>query len=188
MEKSEQFEDLVAEVLQRFLRQNGAPALSASETTGFVSRLGALIVERGLPPPPIPPDDRKPGELPEAEVTALAARVVGETSPPMLADAARQLVKACFYPEFRECRNSFRAATADGACRRQQLERALKRISGSHCVDCPHWQSLAPSAHARYLAAEWCGDVREFETHPAVFLPEDFRALRVWIRQQARGA
>jgi hypothetical protein len=112
----------------------------------------------------------------EEECALLIARVMAGLAGPRLAEAARQLVKACFYPEFKTCRDSFREVAADGSCRRQELARVRGRISGAHCVDCPHWVALTPAQHIAYLTHEWRGDAAEFSAHRDVFLPEDFRA------------
>ena len=75
---------------------------------------------------------------------------------------------------------------ADCTCRRQEFARVRLRISGAHCVDCPHWVALAPAQHEKYLAREWHGVVLDFTAHRGVFLPEDFRALRLWLHARAR--
>jgi hypothetical protein len=124
----------------------------------------------------------------EQEFAPLVAQVIAGCEEALLADAARQLVKACFYPEFKVCRDSFREVTRDGVCRRQQLERVRSRISGTHCVDCPHWIALPPEGHQDYLRSEWHGSPEMFDAHRSVFLPEDFRALRRWLHHTARLA
>jgi hypothetical protein len=98
------------------------------------------------------------------------------------------MVKACFYPEFKVCRDSFREVGRDGACRRQELARARTRVSGTHCVDCPHWVALDPLEHAEFLAREWHRDAHVLAANRGVFLPEDFRELRRWLWAAARQA
>ena len=181
------FSRRVEAVLVRFFRQNGARPPSVALQREFAARLHALIGERGLPPPLAPGEQGRPGGMSEAECAPLVARVLGGAGDPLLAEAARQLVKACFYPEFRICRDSFREVTTEGVCRRQQPERVRTRVSGAHCVDCPHWIDVAPERHPEFLASQWCGDVTEFHAHREMFLPEDFRALREWLHAAARG-
>jgi hypothetical protein len=188
----QEFCPLVGAVLTRFFVQNAQPQPSAAEIAGFSARLWALVIERGLPPPLTPGDAGAPKEISETECAPLVARVVGDATNPLLADAARQLVKTCFYPEFKTCRESYRAVTPDGVCRRQELVRARKRVSGSHCVDCPYWQELEPAAHAEFLGKMWCPSTGSglaagtgFAEHRDIFLPEDFRALRRWVRARA---
>ena len=146
----------------------------------------SLIAERGLPRALTPAEQGEPGELSEEECAPLVARALGGANDLLLATAARQLVKACFHPEFKKCRDSFREVSPDGSCRRQDLGRVLRRVSGAHCVDCPHWVALTPVQHEKYLAREWRAGGKEFAAHQAVFLPEDFRALRCWLHARAR--
>lgn len=186
MEFAGEFEQIVTRVLMRFLAQSGRGTIPSTEVTRCAAQLSELVSERGLPRPLRADEQGAPGGMSEDECAPLVARVTAEVTEPLLTDAARQLVKACFYPEFKVCRDSFRECGRDGACRRQQLERARTRISGSHCVDCPHWVALAPDAHAAYLHREWRGDRAEFQTHRDIFLPEDFRALRRWLHAAAR--
>lgn len=191
---AEEFERLATAVLKRFLAQNGRSPLPDAEMAGVAARLWSLVAERGLPRPLAAHECGAPGGLAEAECAPLVARALGAVSEPLLADAVRQLVKACLHPEFKTCRDSFREASPDGVCRRQQLARVRGRVSGTHCVDCPYWVELAPGEHAAFLAREWRsapagrenGD--EFQAHRAVFLPEDFRRLRRWLHARARQA
>jgi len=177
-ERAAQFGGLVQTIVRRFCAQNDTAPPSVPMSAEFSARLWALVEERGLPRPLAPDELGAPGEMSEAECAPLVARVLPEGAPPLLAEAARQLVKACFYPEFKTCRDSFCATTSEGACRRQELARVRKRVSGTHCVDCPHWVALAADEHEAFLRGHWRGDPHEFSAHRAIFLPEDFRALR----------
>lgn len=184
------FVQLTGAILERYFWQNTRPLPPAGEIIAVAGRLWALVSERGLPRPLGPAERGEPGEMSDAEVTPLLDRVLGEM--PLVwreefAAPVRQLVKACFYPEFKSCRDSFRECAPDGSCRRQQVSRARGRISGAHCVDCPHWIALSPEQHAKYLAKEWRPEgLAEFVDHRGVFLPEDFRALRLFLHRQAR--
>ncbi|MBL9203288.1 MAG: hypothetical protein JNL39_22465 [Opitutaceae bacterium] len=183
---AEEFPEIVGAVLRRFCAQNAQPSPPAAEVAAFAARLRALVAERGLPRPLAPGEIGAPGGMAEAECAPLVARVAGAGAPPLLAEAARQLVKACFYPEFTVCRDSYRETGADGSCRRQELARARGRVSGSHCVDCPHFVALEPAAHLALLDRAWRGDPARLHTHREIFLPEDFRALRRWLHRAAR--
>jgi len=185
---AEDFDRLVRAVLDRFFRQNGQAPLPAEIAGGFSARLWALVGERGLPPPLAPGDPGAPRDWPAAEVAPLVARVLSPDTEggALLATAARQLVKACFQPEFRTCRESYREREADGSCRRQQLARVRERVSGAHCADCPYWTVLDAERHGRLLRRAWAGDPAELDARRDVFLPEDFRALRRWLRERAR--
>jgi hypothetical protein len=195
------FGQLVDAIVARAVRQNAQPVPPAADRAALAAGLWALITERGLPRPLAPAERGAPGEMSEAEVAPLLARALGDVPPASreaLAGPARQLVKACFYPEFKTCRDSFREVAPDGSCRRQELARALGRVSGAHCVDCPHWVALNPEQHARFLARAWRPPTvaapaagrdgpAEFMAHRGVFLPEDFRALRRFLHALARA-
>lgn len=198
MQSETEFVRVVEAVLRRYGAQNGQ-AVEPAQLEAMAARLAALVRERGLPRP-LADDERGEaggaggvgaaggaGGLPEEVCAALAARVAGVGAGPMLAEAAKQLVKACFYPELGTCRNSYREVGRDGACRRQELARARGRVSGSHCVDCPHWVALTPGAHRGLLQGAWCDGAAAFEENRGVFLPEDFRTLRHWLHAAARG-
>lgn len=183
----QEFSRLVSAVVARFFAQNNRTPPAETERMALGERLWALVEERGLPRPLAREERGEPGEMSDEECAPLVARAMGTASDPLLATAARQLVKACFYPEFKTCRDSFREVAPDGSCRRQELKRVLGRLSGAHCVDCPHWVALAPEQHERFLAREWRTGAAEFTAHRAVFLPEDFRALRRWLYARARA-
>jgi hypothetical protein len=180
-----EFERLVSAVVTRFAAQKSR-TIPAAQITLMARQLGDLVRERGLPPPLAEGERGAPGGMSEDVCAPLVGRVVAGTDEPLLADAARQLVKACFYPEFTECRDSYREVSPDGSCRRQELPRALGRVSGVHCVDCPHWVALPSAAHGELLEREWRGDPALLAEHCGVFMPEDFRALRHWLHAAAR--
>jgi hypothetical protein len=179
----------LAVVLRRYARQNGIEAAGGAEAeiARVAGRLGELVARRGLPRPLGPGETGTPGGMSDAETAPLVAEVLGGVAAPWLADAARQLVKACFYPEFTECRESWCEPAKDGGCRRQDLARVRLRVSGTHCVDCPYWTAPEPAAHAAKVAAAWQAGAEAFAAGRDVFLPEDFRAVRQWLRAAARG-
>lgn len=183
-----EFHARAAAVVRRWCQQTDTPPPSNVDVAAFVARLWTLVAERGLPPPPTAGVVGAPREMSEAESAPLVERLLVGDAETKWGDLARQLLKACFYPEFTTCRDSFRAVSPDGACRRQERGRAAKRISGSHCVDCPYWLSHEAGTHATLLREAWCGDPTAFDQDRDVFLPEDYRALRRWIRARARSS
>lgn len=184
----EEFSRLVGAVLTRFFAQNGREGMTVEAGAAVGARLWDLVAERGLPRALRAGECGAPGGMSEDECGPLVARVLGETNDELLAGAVKQLVKACFYPEFTVCRDSFREPTKDGGCKRQELTRVRGRISGTHCVDCPHWVALTPEQHEAMLAREWrVGGAEKLTENLDVFLPEDFRALRRWLHARARA-
>lgn len=186
-ESWDEFGRIVNAVLMRYARQLSRPDPAPEAVLRFVTRLREVIEQRGLPRPLRDDEIGVPGSMSEAECAPLVARMIAGSDDTWLADAARQFVKACFYPEFKVCRDSYREVGRDGACRRQELERAKGRISGAHCVDCPHWTALPAGDHVGLLAREWRSGAQTFMAHRDVFLPEDFRALRCWLHAAARS-
>lgn len=188
----EDFCIIVPQILQRFADQNDLSPFPVAELEQIAARLWSVIEERGLPAPLGPDEVGSPGDLPDGECTPLVARVLGDVAEPQrekLAVPVRQLVKACFHPEFRHCRDSFREVSPDGSCRRQQIDRVRTRVSGTHCIDCPHWVAFTAGQHVKFLEYEWQpGGRADLATYLAIFLPEDFRKLRHLLYAKARGS
>ncbi|MES1167091.1 MAG: hypothetical protein ABUL68_03735 [Pseudomonadota bacterium] len=185
------FAGLVGTCVRRFLAQNDRPPLPDPWLAEYAARLWAVVNAAGLPRPLAAGESAEPGEMPADRVVALSARIFhGLDLPGRHADLdtpTRQLLKACLQPEFRQCRDSYREVT-DGICRRQEFTRARERVSGSHCVDCPYWTALQPDEHERLLNRAWVsGCPEDLTRHREVFLPEDFRALRMFIWRQIRA-
>lgn len=177
-----EFSERVDAVLVRYLAQQGVTVTEA-RAARFGRGLADLVRRRGLS------DAEGTGGGPvwrDEELVPLAGELIEQDDPAAVGEAARQLVKACFYPELAVCRDSFRAMGADGLCRRQELARVRMRVSGSHCVDCPHWLALAGEEHRALLETAWRGSPAEWRESREIFLPEDFRALRQCLRTLAR--
>jgi hypothetical protein len=186
------FAALVGTCLRRFLAQNGRPPLPDSLLAKYGAQLWVVVNEAGLSRPLVDSESGEPGEMPADRVAGLVAKIFhGLGLPGGHADLdtpTRQLLKACLQPEFRQCRDSYREVV-DGVCRRQELDRARGRISGTHCVDCPYWVALRPDQHDALLAKSWVsGRPGDLARDREVFLPEDFRALRVFMWCQIRAA
>jgi hypothetical protein len=184
------FAALAGENMRRFLSQNRLASLSEAQLAAYLARLWAVVSAAGLPAPLSEEDQGEAGEMSPERASELAQRVFsglelahrqGDLETP-----TRQLLKACLQPEFRQCRDSYKEVV-DGACRRQELRRVLTRVSGSHCVDCPYWVALRADQDAALLAKAWVAPSREdLAEHRGVFLPEDFRALRLFLWRLSR--
>jgi len=180
---SEVFVELVGAMLARYCRQNRLPPLPDSERNAIGARLWVMISVRGIPLRIPEGESNSRPEMKADEVAPLVATILENCSrADDLAVPVRQLIKACFQAERSQCRESYKETRSDGQCRRQQLERVRSRVSGTHCVDCPYWNELNPDAHERFLVEAWCGNPEEFTANREVFLPEDFRELRGWLR------
>lgn len=182
-----EFEAAVSRIVKRFFAQNTAPAPALEALAALAGRLADVVRDYGLPPP-LPPGVRgEPGGLDDGILGIMMERVLDGARNPLLAEVTKQLIKACFCPEFKTCRDSYRETKGDGSCKRQDLDRVRRRASGSHCVDCPYWVSLTTVQHEKLLTRAWCGNPEEFAAHRDIFLPEDFRALRLWLHAAARS-
>jgi hypothetical protein len=181
------FAALGSACLRRFLAQNEKPALPEAELARLAARVWRVMAREAALLPAAGPEWR---EIPAALVESMAREILDEVLPAGknadLAVPVRQLLKACLQAEPVRCRESYREVVG-GSCRRQDLARARGRISGAHCIDCPHWVALEADRNAALLERSWVvGPVTRFQAHRDVFLPEDFRALRRWVRQAIR--
>ncbi|MEN9662358.1 MAG: hypothetical protein RL324_1307 [Verrucomicrobiota bacterium] len=175
-----QFATLVAACLRRFLAQNDRPAVPETELADLGARFWKAVSREAYRPPA----DIAWREMPAALVEQLAAEILDDS---MAAERrgdlnvpVRQLLKACLQAEPERCRESYREVVG-GHCRRQELARARSRISGTHCVDCPHWAALDGDENLILLARAWAeGPAETLSGNQGIFLPEDFRALRTW--------
>ena len=169
------FPEIVGAVLRRFFAQNARTPPPPAESAALAARLSALIAERGLPRPLAPGEIGAPGGIAEAECAPLVARVAGAGAPPLLAEAARQLVKACFYPEFTVCRDSlsrvrrrWRVPPAGAGARARPHQRgALRRLPALGRAEAGGTRGLAAARVAR-----GAGDAgRAWRDFPARGLP-----------------
>lgn len=189
------FEAEVRTIVARMLHQDGGPAVSPGVIEAGICGLWEAAEAIGWPPPLSAGVTRRAGETPgaalEPRAVAAVAGVEGEAERTRLLPVIRQLLKACVYPEFTECRDSYRAAGVDGRCSRQQPTVAAARISGSPCVDCPYFVTLPQPDHEALLRAGWIGAAAgALRPDSSVFLPKDFRALRrfLWLRSRFGSA
>lgn len=175
-----EFAALISACLRRFLAQNARPALPEPELAGLTARFWKAVSREATKSSA----EIEWREMPAALVEELAREILADS---MTAERredlnvpVRQLLKGCLQAEPVRCRESYREVVG-GHCRRQELARTRGRISGAHCVDCPHWVALDAKKNAALLERAWVeGPPAGFQAHRDVFLPEDFRALRTW--------
>jgi hypothetical protein len=184
------FSALAGACVRQFFAQNRWPALPEALLSVYTAQLWTVVNEAGRPRPLADDDPGESTEMPAGRVADLIERVMAglpfSERHAELDTPTRQLLKACLQPEFRECRDSYREVVK-GSCRRQDLERVRQRISGSHCVDCPYWVALRPDEHAALLAKAWApSSTVPLAEYREIFLPEKFRALRLFLWRAAR--
>jgi hypothetical protein len=179
-----EFARLISACLRRFLAQNGKPAAPEAELAGLTARFWHAVSREASTAPAGGLEWR---EIPPERIEALVGEIMDDSmASEFRADLSvpvRQLLKACLQAEPVRCRESYREVVG-GRCRRQELDRARGRISGAHCVDCPHWVALDAAKNTALMERAWVeGPVSGFQAHRDFFLPEDFRALRIWARR-----
>ncbi len=174
------FDELATSVLLRYARQNDWGDIDPATLRPAIVGLQNAIRGMGLPPP------GARGELDDFVFDAILREI--ESAGPLeerWEHPVRQLAKACFYPERGDCCESYCETDKRGRCKRQSLEKGRERISGAHCVDCPHWTESTPEEHTALLEQAWQPGPVTFEEVRELFLPEDYRALRRFIRTLA---
>lgn len=192
------FVRLASDCLERYLRVNGVTlGGSANLCSVWVARIFEGVERVGWPAPLSPatrcgPPEKSADDLEGRVKTVFPAEEAARLSPSdgeRVRAGIQQLFKACTYPEFTLCRDSYRQAGTNGVCKRQQLTVAQTRLSGVACVDCPYTVSLSAEQHVRLVKAAWGpNNLNTFDDNPMCFLPEDFRQLRrfIWLHVRSR--
>jgi hypothetical protein len=177
--RDREFASLVEAVLARGLQQTGQRALEPDESAALVTALCDLGREGGWALRFAAGSDEMPGAVVAEWVSRLKA--ASPDRGPEFAALLKQLLKACFQPAPETCRDSYRECDSAGRCRRQERAYDLARLSGAHCVDCPHWTRYSERDHLAWLGKEWRSGADELENSRGIYLPEDFRRLRGWV-------
>ena len=143
-----------------------------------------VIENEGLPQPL---SNKETGEAKAPDYdyyTSLVESVLSQLPRHRSEDSLRillwQLFIAMLGREFKSCRLSYQELDPQGDCARQSLDNCNDRISGSHCEDCPYFIALSSPQHRKLFTRSWVGDQPVKEEELAVFLPEDFRGLRIF--------
>lgn len=172
------------EITERYFRQIKLGCPSSNYVNHLWSEIWTLVHQEILPPCLAPSEIGAPTGVEEGRLSylieTLLVRLPRHRTDDRLRALAYQVYVALLAPEFRACRQSYTAASIDESCPRQELNHCHDRISGSHCEDCPFFVALTEPHHRRLLKRFWRGDPAQFVQNPDSFLPEDFRALRVF--------
>lgn len=185
--------EALAACTARLARLSGTAAPPREELEALADALwerhGALRPPGGWTVRETPEELDAAGVAAEQERIRAALARRGRAVPPLLEPHLRHLARLVAQPDFTRCRDSFRAATAGCIPARQKADVAAGRISGSHCVDCPHFVRLDAEENRALLLGAWHeGGRAALGEAWEVFLPEAFRDLRRVLHRARHGA
>ena len=191
--EAEAFAALVKPIVERFCGQNNLPQLDAETLAKFSTALWDIAHETGISAPLAEGEKGEPKGLEPEEKTELMTELLDRVEPEEaqfeIAFMGKYFLAAMVQPEFANCRLSYCKANEEGEYRRQDLEYCKKRISGSHCVDCPLFIQTEPEKHPQILQVQWKAvDDSVLHNNLAVFIPEDFRQFRYFLHLYRRWA
>lgn len=179
----EVFIDLTIPVAQRYLRQT---RIFPQYTDQLQKLIGTIWDIVHLNPLPQPLNNREVGEAKDADeglIQGLMGKIENQNGGPLpepLQIFSFQILVTLTQPEFKTCRMSFTEKDAEGCISRQDRSYCADRISGSHCEDCPYFTALSQEKHEKFLSKLWAGDTSRLQEQLALFLPADFRFLRIF--------
>ncbi len=179
------FVEIGMEVTKRFFKQSDALPPSDAYITSLWKSLWSTVLAEGLPQPLAANEIGEARTLDDAYLLTLATGTLGRLPRHRTEDILRtfciQLLITLLSPEFKSCRQSYSHTDATGQCARQSPNHCRDRVSGSHCEDCPFFVALSKDQHRKLLGRNFGPDHQTVWTaHTDLFLPEDFRALRVF--------
>lgn len=187
------FASLVTPIVERFCTKNELPPIDSDLVDEFSAALWAIAQEEGISRPLSKKEKGEPVSLePEVKaelITELLDRIETSEARFALAHMGKYFFSTMLQPEFADCRLNYCTANEEGEYRRQNLDYCKKRISGSHCVDCPLFIQTEPENHPQILQLQWKAiDDSELHENLDVFLPEDFRQFRYFMHLYRRCA
>ncbi|MCC5840787.1 MAG: hypothetical protein JJT96_11730 [Opitutales bacterium] len=191
----ELFVQLAGAVAERYFIQNGRRVdwLRLPEEK-ILSDIWEYSIKKGTPSPLSQSDMGKAGD-PHSPVWSERTEELlqgWKLSPPLadfMTPLVHQLLLALLLPEFKACRQSYlEEEPLEGCIPRQEIDHCRERISGSHCEDCPYFTALSSDKHRKLLERSWKKGPAAFAKEADVFLPDDFRYLRVFIHLHRRYA
>lgn len=186
------FAALVKPIAERFCNQNNLPPLEEYTLDEFSQALWDIAQETGMAAA-LPKGEKgepkclEPDEQTEL-MTEILDRVDTEEGQFEIAHMGKYFLAAMVQPEFSNCRLSYCKANEEGKYPRQDLAYCKKRISGSHCVDCPLFIQTEPENHPQILQMQWKAmDDSDLHDNLGVFIPEDFRQFRYFLHLYRRS-
>lgn len=173
------------EITKRFFSQQKTIPPSDAYITSLWEGIWTTTTDEGIPQPLAANEVGEPRTLDDSYLFGLAektlARLPRHRTEDMLRTLCVQVFTALLSPEFKACRQSYQSKDSTDTCTRQNVEQCQDRVSGSHCEDCPFFVALSQDQHRKLLGRAF-GPVNQttWTSHLSLFLPEDFRALRIF--------
>lgn len=185
------------DICKRFFDQQSILPPSDAYLKSFWESIWSLVHAEGLPRPLPANETGEAITLEDSYLFALVEKTLQglphHRTDDLLRTLCFQVLIALLSPEFKACRRSYESRDAVGTCVRQSLSQCQDRISGSHCEDCPFFIGLTKDQHRKLLGRAFAPETQDsFLKNTGVFLPEDFRALRIFwhlhVRQPQVGS
>ena len=179
------FVSIGLELTKRFFAQQSILPPSDAYLTGLWQNLWSTTLAEGLPTPLASNEIGEPRTLADSYLLSLAEKTLGglprHRSEDLLRTLCIQILVALLSPEFRACRQNFQSKDSVGQCVRHSADHCRDRVSGSHCEDCPFYVALSRDQHRKLLGQSFGPSQQAaWNAHADIFLPEDFRALRIF--------
>lgn len=173
------------EITSRHFTQLKTIPPSDSYVSSLWDNLWITALAEGLPRPLANHEVGEPRTLDDSYLFGLAEKTLAylprHRTHDLLSTLCVQVYTALLSPEFKACRQSYQARDSEGVCVRQTVDHCKDRISGSHCEDCPFFIALSQDQHRKLLARSFApADQALWSSNIGLFLPEDFRALRIF--------
>lgn len=178
------FVGLGSEITRRYFTQVEVPPPGDAFVEHLWRATWEIIHREQLPQPLAARDIGEPRRLGDDYLFTLTDQILAQLPRHRAEDTLRalcvQILVGLLSPEFRACRQSYQTVGPDGKCARLEIAHCRDRVSGAHCEDCPFFVALSAAQHGKLLARAYAmmGGAAPFR--PDLFLPEDFRALRVF--------
>ncbi|MEM7789863.1 MAG: hypothetical protein AAF546_00545 [Verrucomicrobiota bacterium] len=184
------FIGICREITERYFVQRSINKPSTAFVQVLLDRVWQAAHTIGTPEPLEPKAMGTPQE-PDYELLYLHAQECLNGLPKhraedILRELIIQLLVGLTNPEFKACRQSYTSRHAEG-CLRQNRDHCAERVSGAHCEDCPYFVVLSKEQHRRLLQRSWADESDDFSINKDIFLPEDFRSLRVFWHLHLRN-